>query len=164
MTKKIALEAIYSSREVDEVMLKIKPDYNRDDIKQTAFLELLEKPEELILELYHKNKLRHYVVKTIYNTANFSESKHNRQHRRAKEIPTECFPCTPIEDTEEYEDLLKACVVKVSELDWYKRELLTLYAQEGTYRKLEALTGIPLNSIHDAVKKAKEEIKKNLWE
>lgn len=165
-SKNTILTSLYSSSELQEVMLKIKPDHIRDDVKQHVFLSLFEKDEAFIIDLFERGKLRPYVVKTIYNTANFSEGSFRRQNRRKTEIPTESFPCTPDTESEsyDYEELVATCAIRTDQLYWYNRDLLKLYVKHGTYRKVAELTGIPLLSVHDAVKKAKKEVRRMLWE
>lgn len=177
MTASTILTNLFTSREIAECLLNIQPVHNRDDIKQDTFLYLLEKAEskpDEIIDLHKRDKLRHYVTKMLFNAANFSQSRVNRQMRRETEIPTEahCFPCLP-DDTQEVEkeELIQECLIQVRKMKdsdkrvsdkWYYGELLEMYAEEGTYRKVAACTGIPLLSVHSAVKKAKDEIKKNI--
>lgn len=177
MTASAILTNLFTSREISDCLLNIQPVHNRDDIKQDTFLYLLEKAEakpDEIIDLHKRDKLRHYVTKMLFNAANFSQSRINRQMRRETEIPTEahCFPCLP-EDTDEIntEERIQECLIKVRRMresdkrvskDWYFAELLEEYVQEGTFRKVAAKTGIPLNSVHFAVRIAKDEIKKSI--
>jgi hypothetical protein len=161
------LTQLYISQEVDEAVLKIEPAYLRDDVRQQVFLnyfEIADRDPAKIIDLHTRGKMKATIAKSLYNEANRPRSDVNYQNRRATEIPTECFPCTPYEDPKEHEEFIQTVLVKVKDLHWYNRELLTIYAKEGTYRKVEAATGIPLNSVHDAIKKAKNEIKKTIWE
>jgi DNA-directed RNA polymerase specialized sigma24 family protein len=165
LSKSCVLANLFTSSEIDEVLQKINPAYIRDDVRQHAFLVLFEKDEAFIIDLHTRGKLRQYVAKTIYNTANFSESKFNREYRRHTEIPTESFQCVPDEETDyDYEALVESCNVKLEAIYWYNRDLLRLYVKLGSYRKVSEETGIPVNSVHHAVKQAKEEMRRLLWE
>lgn len=162
-TKNSLLTSLYQSTELNEVVQKI-PDNIRDDIKQHVFLSLFEQPEENILDLHSRGKLKSYVVRAFYMAANYGESKFLRQNRRKTEIPTDKFQCTPDEDNYDYEELVATCAVKLEAVYWYNRDLLKLYTELGNYRAVAEKTGIPLNSVHDAIKKAKAEVKRMLWE
>lgn len=165
LSKSFVLTELFTSTEVSEVLKKIYPDYIREDVRQHAFLVLFEKEEAFIIDLHSRGKLRQYVAKTIYNTANFSESKFNREYRRSTEIPTEDIQDVPDEqESYDYEALVESCSVKLEAIYWYNRDLLKLYVELGSYRKVSEKTGIPVNSVHHAVKQAKEEMKKLLWE
>lgn len=189
------LTHLYSSQEIHDVLLHIRPEYIRDDVKQHVFLLLFEKDDAFIMDLHGRGKLRAFVAKTIYNTVNFSESKFNREQRRRTEIPTESFDgesqlnnergessgflrntktdkirkkvaelADDAQQNYDYEALVESCPVKMEAIYWYNRRLLNMYVELGTYRLVAEKTGIPLNSVHHAIKKAKKEMKKLLWE
>jgi DNA-directed RNA polymerase specialized sigma24 family protein len=180
------LTTIYVSSEVDEVIKKIKPDYLRDDVKQHAFLTLFEKDEAFILDLHERDKLRNYVVKVIYNTANFNEGKFQREQRRSTEIPCsfelEIDGDKPLdvqglkiydhvingarddENAMDYEALVESCPVILDKIYWYNRTILKMYSELGTYRAVAKQVGIPVMSVFEAVKAARKEAKKLLWE
>jgi DNA-directed RNA polymerase specialized sigma24 family protein len=179
------LTTIYVSSEVDEVIKKIKPNYLRDDVKQHAFLTLFEKDEAFILDLHERDKLRNYVVKVIYNTANFNEGKFQREQRRSTEIPCSfetdqetdrpldvhalkiydhiCNGARDDENAMDYEALVESCPVILDELYWYDKAILKLYAEHGSYRKVAKVTGIPFRSIGESVNRAQAAAKKLLW-
>lgn len=149
-------------------MTKIRPLDMRDEVKHEAFEAMLVKANNepaFIISLHERNKLRAYVVKTIYNTANFPNSKHNRQLRRRTEIPTEAIEDRP-DDSEpyDYEALVQDCAVKTEAIYWYNRDILKLYAELGSLRAVSEKTGIPRSSVCDAVLKARAAIKQLLWE
>jgi DNA-directed RNA polymerase specialized sigma24 family protein len=165
LSKSFVLSALFTSEEIAEVLRKIQPSYIRDDVRQAAFLVLYEKDEVFIMDLHSRGKLRQYVAKTIYNTAHFSESGFNRANRRATEIPTENFSCVADEEPDyDYEALVEACPIKLEAIYWYNRDLLKLYVKLGSYRKVAEETGIPCRSVYDAVKQAKADMKKLLWD
>jgi DNA-directed RNA polymerase specialized sigma24 family protein len=164
MTKESLLTEIYLSKEVDEILLKYTEAYLRDDIKQHVFLVLFEKEEAFIMDLHNRAKLKHYVVKILFNTINFKSDKglFVRQSGRGKEIPTEHFHCTPDEDGSQYEEMIQECQDATRAVYWYNRTLLELYAKEGNYRAVSEKTGIPLKSVYNAIDKARQEIKKKM--
>jgi len=136
------LTEIYLSAEVEKMIRSLKPCHLQDDIKQHCFIELLEKDEEFIMDLHNRGKLKNYIVKVLYNTARFTRTSFTKQ--LGKETPTETFEDVP---EEEYEGVS----VNIENLHWYKREVLKLYAEQGTYQKVSDLTHIPMTSIYQTV-------------
>ena len=157
MTKTSILTEIYQSKEVEAMIRSIKPKDLQQDIKQHCFLELFEKPEEFILDLYNRGKLRHYIVKVLYNTSRWSCTTFHKQ--LGKETPTEIFEDSP---TDEYEEINIEPVLK--DVYWYKTELLRLYAEHGTFQKVSDLTKIPLKSVYSTIVEARKEIKQKYYE
>lgn len=183
LSKSHVLTTLFTSTEIEEVLKKINPAYIRDDVRQHVFLILFEKDEAFIIDLHERGKLRSYVAKTLYNTAHYSESSFNRQLRRRTEIPTDSFEgdskpendeSTKVnqtfgappdqEEPYDYEALVESCSLNLSKIYWYNRDMLRLYVELGSYQKVSDATGIPKRSVYDAVKKAKEDMKKLLWE
>lgn len=165
--KNKVLTDIYTSNEVKEVIAKLKPEHLQEDIKQHCFLELFAKPDAEILDLHNRGKLKSYIVKTLYNTAHFSRTSFAKQ--LGKETPTDfCFPSS-FEvmkfDTSDMERMQveEAALCEAPQIYWYKYEILKLYAELGTYKKVSEATGIPVMSIHVTCKQARQDIKERLW-
>lgn len=157
MTKESILADIYQSQEVETVIRSIKPDHLQDDIKQHCFMELFEKSEDFIMELYNRGKLKNYILKILYNTSRFHRTKFKLQ--LGKEEPTEFFEDKP--DQEYTEIDIEPTLKKIY---WYKSELVKLYSKLGTYQKVSDLTGIPLKSVYSAIVEARKEIIKKYYE
>jgi DNA-directed RNA polymerase specialized sigma24 family protein len=149
------LSEIYSSDEVAKMIRSLKPQHLQQDIKQHCFLELFEKDEAFIMDLHERGKLKNYIVKVLYNTARFTRTSFTKQLGR--ETPTESF-----EETidEEYEEV----TVNLENLHWYNREVLKLYAEEGTYQKVSKLTQIPMTSIYQTVLATRKQLLKEYYE
>ena len=47
---------------------------------------------------------------------------------------------------------------------WYNRDLLLLYLEEGSYRKVEKATGIPFKSVGNTVKKTIESLRSDYYD
>lgn len=133
----------------------LRPVHLQQDILQHCFLELFETDEAKIMDLHERGKLKVYICKTLYNTARFTRSSFAKQLGR--EEPTEY-----LEDTidEEYEEI----EVNLDTLHWYKRELIKLYAEQGTYRKVSDLTHIPFSSVYNTVLETRKQILKEYHE
>ncbi len=52
------ISELYQSKEVNELISKIRPIELQDDLKQYAFAVLLEKPEQFIIDLYNKKQIK----------------------------------------------------------------------------------------------------------
>ena len=164
------LTEIYSSQEVKEVILKLKPDHLQQDILQHTFCELFQKPDEFIIDLHARGKLKSYIVKILYNSATYHRTTFEKEQGKGhqKEMPTDfCsnskyevikFVDEEKERQQEYSDI--ACAV--SKVYWYKADLIKLYAELGTYKAVSAKTGIPISSVFKTIKEAITEIKKLL--
>lgn len=149
---KSILTEIYVSAEVAEIIKRLRPESMQEDIRQHVFLELFSMDEDFIMDLHCRGKLKHFITKMIFNTANWTGNKFKNQFGE-KEIATESFEDVTEQVYEEIE-------IPIGRIYWYRAELLKLYAEHGTYQKVAEVTGININSIFQAVKQARKEIKK----
>ncbi|MFT3679446.1 MAG: hypothetical protein QM791_04185 [Ferruginibacter sp.] len=62
----------------------------------------------------------------------------------------------------EQEEMEDRAIAEISNLYWYNKELITLYAKHLNYRAIEQETGIPWQSCYKTIKKSFEEIKKKI--
>lgn len=151
MTAKVLLTEIYVSAEISEVIKRLKPEDLQEDIKQHVFLELFTMDEAFILDLECRGKLKHFIVKMIYNTSRWTKSQFKKQF--GQEIATDNF-------TDIAEQVYEEIDLPIEEIYWYKAEILKLYSEHGSYQKVAEITGIPVKSISNTVKQAVKEIKK----
>ena len=161
------LTDIYKSSEVDAIIKRLRPVHLQEDIKQHTFLELFQKPEEFILDLHNRGRLKPFIVKILYNTATYTKSSFAKS--LGKETPTDFCVASKFEiirtsETEDREmaEMHASVQCGMSEMHWYKSRLLREYSEEGTYQKVADKTGIPIISIFATVREAKKEIKKKL--
>ena len=153
MTSREIIAELYVSKDLLDCIEKVQPPEIRSDLLQHVFLALLEKDEAIILELYKTSKLTAYVVKMIYNLANWSRSTFNKQ--KSREIYTNDFNHPVIEIEEEI-------IIPLEKLHWTSEKVLILYSEYKTYRKVGEITGIPYSTIFRMVKEAKIKIRKLL--
>lgn len=151
MDVKEILTEIYVSDEIADVIKRLRPENLQEDIKQHVFLELFTMDEAALMDMNNRGKLKHYIVKMIYNTARWTKSSFKKQF--GQETPTESF----IDVEDQVEEKIE---LPIDELYWYKAEMLKLYAKHGTYQRVAEITGINISSIFQTVKQAKAEIKK----
>lgn len=155
MTKAEILDKLYRTERVSKRVNKELV----DDLKQQAFLILLGKSEEFILDYWERGTLEFYLAKLMYNQANWPKSEFNKIVKQigiTSDIPEE--------EEEEYnkEEKEQRLEATVSTLYPYHQKLLRLYAELGTYRAVGEYTGVNWKSVYNAVQIAKREVKKKL--
>jgi hypothetical protein len=148
------IEELYRSDDLRECLSRIQPPDIRDDVKQHVFTELLLKPETDILDLYQRGKFTAYVAKMLVNMVRWERSSFRKLQGR--ETALESF--SDVAD----EQPVEIIVVPLQKLYWYDAKMLELYAEHGSYRKVEAITGIEFSGICKTIKKARIEIKKHM--
>ena len=154
MEAKQIIEELYRSKDLKECLAKIRPVDIQQDVLQYTFTELLMKDEEMILDLYRRNKLMAYVAKMLYNMVRWERGTFRKS--LTKEVIVDTF----IDVADEID--IDEIVVPLEKIYWYDAKILALYAEHGTYRAVAEITGINHVSIFHTVKKAKEEIKKHI--
>ena len=155
MTATELLTNIYKSKDFADMMRRVKvSDELKEDIKQHVFCELFAKPCEFIEDLQNRGKLRGYISSMVW-----AVSKMNRHNKFARqfgfnEVPLEFAAHLEVEETPE--------PITLDGLDWYKAEMLQLYAELGTYKAVNEKTNIPTVSVFNTVKAAKKHVKMHL--
>ena len=152
MNAKQIIEELYRSDDLRECLSRIQPPDIRDDVKQHVFTELLLKPETDILDLYERGKFTAYVAKMLVNMVRWERSSFRKLQGRETALESDIADEQPIE----------IIVVPLQKLYWYDAKMLELYAEHGSYRKVEAITGIEFSGICKTIKKARIEIKKHM--
>jgi hypothetical protein len=66
------------------------------------------------------------------------------------------------DNNDDYNEWVLRAGNEVDKLYHYNAELLKLYAEIGTYRGVSEATNIPVKSIHNAVRKARIQVKRAL--
>lgn len=148
------IEQLYRSDDLENCLSRIQPADIRDDVKQHVFTELLLKPEADIMDLWERGKFTAYVAKMLVNMVRWERSSFRKLQGR--ETALESF--SDIAD----EQPIEIIVVPLEKLYWYDAKMLELYAEHGSYRKVEAVTGIEFSGICKTIKKARIEIKKHM--
>ena len=143
--------------------LAVKICRHPDDLIQEMALQLLEMPDRKGQEINAGGYLRFYVVRSLLNMATSKRSNFAKKYNlfnHTNELPE-------LTDTEgyDYEKELDIRTVEVlmEELYWYDREILKLWIEEGSYRKVAKKVGIPFKSIGNSVKKSLETLRNNYY-
>lgn len=88
ITKNKIIEEVYNSNIVKKIANKFKSylKENIDDFQQEMFLQLLEIPDDKLIELYKNKQLYFYVVRILQNNVVNKYSLFNRQYTNEQEI------------------------------------------------------------------------------
>ncbi len=130
-----------------------------DDLLQEVALLLLEMPDEKWRDINEGEYLRWYVVRTMMNMAtsprsNFAVKYRIFEHRY--EVPA-------IVDEDHYDYEKEADLTLIDQLlstyHWYDADMVKLWIEKGSYRKVAAATGIPFKSIGNTVRKTLDNLK-----
>lgn len=149
---------------MEKALHKIAPPEHFDDFKQEVFLILTEKKDD-VLRAYKDGKHLFYAVRIMLNLANQERNVYIRNYRQGN-VQFEDYQ-KPCEDSGELEirkikeeDEIKI-IDRIKNLEQttgtcYYRLLVAAIEKHGSYREVSRQTGIPLTSIHNAVKKIRK--------
>ena len=158
MTRNQIIADLFTSKDFNSCIKKMKPESLQDELKAEVALILCEKPEEVIIELWELGKLKFYTVRIILNLMQSSSSPFYKKFRVSNVELSEIIEPIIVE----YDHRKDAAINEIENLYWYDREILKLYGEYGTYRKVEEVTGIPFESIYKTVQKASLQIRKKV--
>ena len=156
MTAKEVLTEIYQSKELAKMMqvVRCREDL-KEDLKQHVFCELFAKPEEFILDLVNRGKLKGYISSMVFSISRMKNTNSFARQFGLKEDVTDSFTEIALEVSEMPD-------IDTSRLYWYKDTILRLYAELGTYKAVSLDTGIPVTSIYRTVNEARKELKREI--
>ena len=131
-----------------------------DDLIQEVAMVLLEMTDEKWNQINEGGYLRFYVVRTMMTMAtsprsSFSKLYDLHNHKKV-DHEREDYDWEKEEDISLIETLMQ-------ELHWYDREVLKLWLEEGSYRKVAKKVDIPYKSIGNTVKKTIETLRANYY-
>lgn len=168
MTKNQIIEQLYISKEFCDCISKMEPVQLQDDLKSEVTLILLEKPDDLIVELHTSGKLKFFAVRVILNLIQSNTSPFFKKLRTSYiELDPDKDEAdnTDISDRVEFE-LQEQIVLNELELygdndvlTFYERELVKLYLKFGSYRAIEDDTRIPWESCYKTIRGALKKLK-----
>ena len=128
---------------------------------KNGFIRNLELPE---LQMYERNELKFYIVRTMLNMIKSDRSNFFKNYRNHIEfVPTEVNKEIQRLNTEPT-DLIDRLERNLEDLHWYNKEILKLYAIDfkKNAKELSRKTGIPYMSIVRTINKTKKLMKQNL--
>jgi len=164
--KQQIITELFLSKNFNDCINKMKPEYLRDDLKAEVILVICELDETKLKGLYDRGELNFYVARVILNMIKSTSSSFYRKYRKTtveynhnEELESDKHLPGEIEHREHIELLQDISVKEIDSLYWYDAELLKLYMKLGTYRAIEKETGIPFESVYKTVRKSINQIK-----
>lgn len=137
------ISELYLCKDIERVVNTL-PGSCKEDIKQNAFLKLIQVNSSLVLELYNSGKLNAYAYRIIINE--FKDFiKKNKESIGIENIELK---------NEEYEEIN----INFESLEWHEVEILKLRKQH-TLRGIEQLTNISHNTINSILNNISKKIK-----
>lgn len=131
-----------------------------DDLIQEVAMVILEMPDEKWQQINEGGYLRFYVVRAMITMATSPRSSFNKLYNRHNHQEID-------HDREDYDWEKEADISLIEtlmeELHWYEREVLKLWLEEGSYRKVAKKVDIPYKSIGNTVNKAIETLRDNYY-
>lgn len=135
-----------------------------EDLRQEVALIVLEYDKDKIAELESKGKqvFKFWIVRICCNQTNSKYGKFGRLYKSL--IPVEDVTRFVAEEEEISDDqhIVDNITKKMNDLYWYDREILKMYIELGSVRKVSAQTGIPHTSIFITIKNIRKCIKDSL--
>ena len=135
-----------------------------EDLRQEVALIVLEYDKDKLEQLVGKTKqvFKFWVVRFCCNQIH---SKYGKMWRMYNQILAVEDVTKFIKEEEEIDNSQKTIDIiynKIQELYWYDKEILKMYIELGSVRKVSAQTGIPHTSIFITIKNIRKCIKKSL--
>jgi DNA-directed RNA polymerase specialized sigma24 family protein len=138
----VIISELYICKDIERVVNTL-PVTCKEDIKQNAFLKLIQVNSSLVLELYNSGKLNAYAYRIIINE--FKDFiKKNKESVGIENLELK---------NEEYEEIN----INFESLEWHETEILKLREQH-TLRGIEQLTKISHNTINSILNNISKKI------
>jgi hypothetical protein len=162
MTRDKIITDLFVSKDFTGCIAKMKPECLQDELKSEVALILCEMSEEKILELYNSGGLKFYTVRIILNLIKSNTSPFYKKFRGNNIELSELIEPFIEQPEPCLNDKKDSAILGIENLYWYDREIIKLYGKLGTYRAVEAETGIPFESIYKTVQRACKAIRKKV--
>ncbi len=163
MNKEQIILQLYRNEAIENCLENCCPAHLRMDLKQHIFIILLDKTEADIISMHTKGMLQFYVIRTILNSVRGNgRSDFNRLFNSCGVELKDSTSIFYEEYNHDEERLMNECEAAAQELYWYNKHLLDEYIKLGSYRAVSKAIGIPTMAVFEAVKTAKEQIKKKV--
>lgn len=157
-----AIEWLYD-KEFEYVFRNIGKDL-WEDLRQEIALIVLEYDLDKIIELESKGKqvFKFWIVRICCNQTNSKYGKFGRMY--ASLVPVEDIMKFVKEEDEidNSQEVIEGISKIINTLYWYDQEILKMYIELGSVRKVSKQTGIPHTSIFITIKNIRKCIKQQL--
>jgi hypothetical protein len=162
----------------------------QDDLKAEVTLTLLELDHNKLIQIHNSGGLKYYAVRIILNSIQSKTSPFYKKYRSrtyeffenniqsiaydfsddhyADKEKIKCDSNNPDEEQEQFNNRLCNELKELKVMDiinglyWYDKEMVRLYIELGSYRKIEEATGIAWRSCYDTIQSAFSKIKYEL--
>jgi hypothetical protein len=135
-----------------------------EDLRQEVALIVLEYDQDKLTELVGKGKqvYKFWIVRICCNQTNTKFGKFGRMYKSI--IPVEDVMKFVAEEEEvtDNQHIVDGILANMQKLYWYDKEILKLYIELGSVRKVSAYLGIPHTSIFMTIKNIRKCIKQSL--
>lgn len=135
-----------------------------EDLRQEVSLIVLEYDEQKRYDLVKSGKqvFKFWIVRICCNQTNSKYGKFGRLYNAI--IPVEDITKYIVEDIEvlDNKDMIASIRKTIDKLYWYDKEILKMYIEQGSVRKVSVITGIPHTSIFITIKNIRKCIKQSL--
>ena len=135
-----------------------------DDLIQEAAMVLLQMDDSKWQKVNDGGYVRFYIVRTMMTMATSPRSTFARTHglfAHNKQVPDIA------DDADGYdweqEDDMTIIEALLDSYHWYDKEVLRLWLQEGSYRKVAEKTDIPFKSIGNSVRRTLDQLKEDYY-
>lgn len=167
MTKSKIIEAIYKDPAYRNVCRNIASATLYEDLFHEVIINLLDLPDEKIIEAKQKKYLKFLFVKIAHNSWNSKHSPFYRKYRHNDEsVDIELLRGLEYEEDLEletkediYQEFTQEIIDEIEALDWYTKTLLKLYIDTGEFRKVSVMTGIKYGAVHYTLKNVIKKLK-----
>jgi DNA-directed RNA polymerase specialized sigma24 family protein len=163
LSKHQAVVDLLADDELRELAVRICHRY-ADDLIQEVAMVILEMDEDKWTNVNDGGYLRYYVVRTMMTMATSPRSTFARKHdlfAHSKQVPDIA------DDADGYdwdqEDDMMIIEALLDSYHWYDKEVLRLWLQEGSYRKVGKKVDIPFKSIGNSVRRTLDQLKEDYY-
>jgi hypothetical protein len=135
-----------------------------EDLRQEISLIVLEYDNDKIIEIVKKGKpvFKFWIVRICCNQIHSKNGKMYKQYNTLIPIEDVSKLMSEIEYNQYDQHTIEQVNTQIDKLYWYDKEILKLYIEHGSVRKVAALTGIPHTSIFITIKNIQKCIKQSL--
>lgn len=156
MNRQILLEQVANDKEVKKACYNICRGVDYKEFYQHVIYKICEIPEERLLEIYHNNYIRWYIVRLII-------LEWKLRHRNKKHFE-EIQNIELVDDEYNYEIDAEVSRIEgnINNLPAFEKRMLLEYIKSGSYRKLSEETNIPYRTIGNHVKRIKNKLNESI--
>lgn len=173
------IEEYYNNKEIIAFFKNIANEW-WEELRQDVFLTLCEYDENKIVEMQSKKYLKFFIIRIALNQFRSKTSKFYYQNIKNNNLGIALTNDDMVENAdailysnliydtqgETAYDIVEAKIVSaeksIEKLRYFEREILKLYLELGTYKKVSEDTGIPIRTIANGVKNAIKNVQLNI--